>query len=420
MANILNIPGLEAVLGQMARRIQNMEVLGKQAFNHILIVESTTQPVLVEDGEMCLWHDTDSTGKWLLALIDGTHYKVDMTETGGSGTGDMLASVYDPTSVNDDAFDTDNHKDGTTNRVYTATEESKLAAIEASADVTDAGNVGSSIHGATAKTTPADADTIPAIDSEASNVLKKVTWANIKSTLKTYFDTLYNKYVHPNHSGDVTSVADGATTIANSAVSNAKMANMAASTFKARKTASTGAPEDVSAANVRTIINVADGSTANAKATGAEVDTATDDVKFITPKALADSTIGKAWTVFNPSITNITQGSGTLTGAYAKIGKTVHLRLAFVLAADSAVGGAMVLTFPVTIATYGQATNIGLVRFFDNSRTVRGTGFLASDGSIRPCVVSGSNVISTATSSTVPFTWATNDYMTISATFESV
>lgn len=68
---------------------------------------------------------------------------------------------------------------------------SKLDGIEAAADVTDAGNVGSSIHGATAKTTPVDADTMPLIDSAASNVLKKVTWANIKATLKTYFDTLY-------------------------------------------------------------------------------------------------------------------------------------------------------------------------------------------------------------------------------------
>ena len=68
---------------------------------------------------------------------------------------------------------------------------SKLDGVEAAADVTDAENVGSSIHGATAKTTPVDADAMPLIDSAASNVLKKVTWANIKATLKTYFDGLY-------------------------------------------------------------------------------------------------------------------------------------------------------------------------------------------------------------------------------------
>jgi hypothetical protein len=48
-----------------------------------------------------------------------------------------------------------------------------------------------SIDAASEKTTPVDADTLGAIDSAAGNILKKVTWANIKATLKTYFDTLY-------------------------------------------------------------------------------------------------------------------------------------------------------------------------------------------------------------------------------------
>ena len=92
----------------------------------------------------------------------------------------------------DDIPDTfDDLTDGTTNKAFTSTLKTKLDAVEALADVTDAGNVGSSIHGASAKTTPVDADTMPLIDSAASNVLKKVTWANIKATLKTYFDTLY-------------------------------------------------------------------------------------------------------------------------------------------------------------------------------------------------------------------------------------
>jgi hypothetical protein len=52
-------------------------------------------------------------------------------------------------------------------------------------------DIGAVIHAAAAKVTPVDADTMPLIDSAASNVLKKVTWANIKATLKTYLDTLY-------------------------------------------------------------------------------------------------------------------------------------------------------------------------------------------------------------------------------------
>src|SRR6185295_19787124 len=46
-------------------------------------------------------------------------------------------------------------------------------------------------HAATSKSTPVDNDELSLVDSAASNVLKKLTWANLKATLKTYFDTLY-------------------------------------------------------------------------------------------------------------------------------------------------------------------------------------------------------------------------------------
>ena len=74
---------------------------------------------------------------------------------------------------------------------FTSADETKLDGIETAADVTDAVNVGSANAGASAKTTPVDADTMPLNDSAAANVLKKLTWANVKATLKTYFDTLY-------------------------------------------------------------------------------------------------------------------------------------------------------------------------------------------------------------------------------------
>lgn len=45
---------------------------------------------------------------------------------------------------------------------------------------------------AAAKATPVDADTLALVDSAASNVLKKFTWANLKTVLKAYFDTLYS------------------------------------------------------------------------------------------------------------------------------------------------------------------------------------------------------------------------------------
>jgi hypothetical protein len=119
-------------------------------------------------------------------------------------------------------------------------------------------NVASVIHGSASKATPVDADELGLADSAASWVIKKLTWANLKATLKTYFDTLYNKYVHPNHSGEVTSVADGAQTITNKAVTLAKMADMATASLLGRNTAATGAPEVLSKATAQSLLNVED------------------------------------------------------------------------------------------------------------------------------------------------------------------
>jgi hypothetical protein len=51
--------------------------------------------------------------------------------------------------------------------------------------------VAATLAGATGKTTPVDADSLPLTDSAASGALKRLTWANLKATLKTYFDGLY-------------------------------------------------------------------------------------------------------------------------------------------------------------------------------------------------------------------------------------
>ena len=51
-------------------------------------------------------------------------------------------------------------------------------------------SLGVLINNATEKTTPVDTDMVWLMDSVWSNILKKVSWANIKATLKTYFDSL--------------------------------------------------------------------------------------------------------------------------------------------------------------------------------------------------------------------------------------
>ncbi len=85
-------------------------------------------------------------------------------------------------------------------------------------------------------TTDIDTSGAEIVDAIATNDTGHIT-AMSKRTL-TLSDLGYtgatdaNKYVHPNHSGDVTSSADGATTIANNAVTSAKIADSAITTAK--------------------------------------------------------------------------------------------------------------------------------------------------------------------------------------------
>ena len=67
------------------------------------------------------------------------------------------------------------------------------SAVAAAASATAAVNtpVAAPTHAAASKATPVDADEIPLVDSAAAFALKRLTWANLKATLKTYFDTLY-------------------------------------------------------------------------------------------------------------------------------------------------------------------------------------------------------------------------------------
>ena len=70
-------------------------------------------------------------------------------------------------------------------------------------------------------------------------------------------------YTHPNHSGDVTSAGDGATTIAANKVTHAKYQQIATDTIIGRTASGTGNVTALTAAEVRAILNVANGATAN-------------------------------------------------------------------------------------------------------------------------------------------------------------
>lgn len=117
-----------------------------------------------------------------------------------------------------------------------------------------------------------------------------------------------NNYVHPNHSGDVTSTGDGATVIANGAVTNAKQANVATGTFKGRIAAGTGVVEDLTPTQVRTLLNVENGAEVNDSAL--EI---ISKIEGVTPENRLDLQFTKGGSILDQ---NVFEGLGTSISPY--------------------------------------------------------------------------------------------------------
>lgn len=108
-----------------------------------------------------------------------------------------------------------------------------------------------------------DAYAIIGNDTGANTAPQALSPAEVRTLLNVQDGA--NAYVHPNHSGDVTSVSDGSTTINNGVVTLPKLASIGANTLLGNNTGSVATPAALTTAQARTLLNVQDGATANPK-----------------------------------------------------------------------------------------------------------------------------------------------------------
>lgn len=140
-------------------------------------------------------------------------------------------------------------------------------------------NLGSSGAGATDLTFSRDGSTVTVISSTGNDAIlpsSTISLAGVMSAAdKTKLDSIAtnaNNYTHPNHTGDVTSTGDGATLIANNAVTLAKMADVATGTVFYRKTAATGDPEVQTLATLKTDLGLTGTNSGDQNAAGVSFD----------------------------------------------------------------------------------------------------------------------------------------------------
>lgn len=142
-----------------------------------------------------------------------------------------------------------------------------------------------------------------------------------------------------------------------------------------------------------------------------------------TPTVSIEST---AWTSYTPSLaTNggtITLGDGSITGAYKLIGKTCHFRAKFTVGSTTSIGANEILIgLPVQAAsseyTFSGAALDNGVSWYE----ITGVGLYIGSTTQFAMVVKNASTGSSSqgVSSTIPITFGSGDYITISGTYEA-
>ena len=125
-------------------------------------------------------------------------------------------------------------------------------------------------------------------------------------------------------------------------------------------------------------------------------------------------------TSFTPSWTNVTVGNGTNVASYTQVGKIVTVRGKLTLGSTSSITGQPQFTLPITAKDADGAP--GLIEFGDfGVAGYLGHVYFPSTTVVNFWVttVSGTYPSWTAVSSTVPFTFGTNDLICYRFTYEA-
>jgi hypothetical protein len=133
-----------------------------------------------------------------------------------------------------------------------------------------------------------------------------------------------------------------------------------------------------------------------------------------------------AWTTFTPVVHNWTLGNGTHNCSFMRVGRLVVADFNITWGSTSTFAGALELNVPVNSVAVFQANRLhalGVVRGYDDSTATPylGTAARVSQSRWAPSSVATSGVYGTPDSwnQTVPVTWAQNDSLQATFTYQA-
>jgi hypothetical protein len=125
---------------------------------------------------------------------------------------------------------------------------------------------------------------------------------------------------------------------------------------------------------------------------------------------------GGAWTSWTPTFSNFTIGSGTVSGRYTQIGKTVIFTLEVTLS-SSTMGSIPTFTLPVTSRTYKTSFMVGSGQIEDVS--VAGYPLIAKWNSTTVARLLYRTTVDANITSSAPMSWGNTDNFSLTGTYEA-
>jgi hypothetical protein len=159
------------------------------------------------------------------------------------------------------------------------------------------------------------------------------------------------------------------------------------------------------------------------------VQEALDQLRMVFPlggQHIADEAIGTqhfpSVTAFTPSWTGVTVGDGSTSGSYIQLGPLVFIQAQFIFGSTSAITGNVSFTTPVSQSGQPAGVPGGPARFLDNNVGTNATGLWrinTQEVEIRVIRTDATYNSNAHLSSTVPWTWATDDTINISGFYRA-